>query len=234
MKDILLGKKWAGAIALAVYTIIVAIFFTNMGVKFILQNAPVVEKEVNVFLPVTIAGGEITAPQNTIISRTYGSGNDILNVVLDTSTDEIETSVLKDKGLYISRKYIYAVSENKTEIHDFKNVPDILIDSEVLHDFSELVQSRAGIYIFVFMLVAFGVWATIAIWIYSFIMQWALKSIFHNDFALTLRINTFAYIGVSVLTMLAGFNISAVSTFIVLFGVNFGVNKWLQTEKTEK
>jgi len=234
MRDILLEKKWIGAIALAVYALIVATFFANMGSKFIEQSAPAVEQEVRAFLPVTIAGGEITAPQNTVISRTYGSGNDMRNVVLDTSTDEIETSVLKGKGVYISRKYIYTVSENKTEIHDMKKVPDMLIDAEIVHELSELVQSRAGLYIFVLTFVVFGAWTAIAIWLYSVIMYWALKTVFHNNFALTLRINTFAYIAISVLTVLIGFNIGAVATLIILLGVNIGVNKWLQVDKSDK
>lgn len=231
MKDILLYKKWIGALALAVCTIITAAFFANAGADFIKQSSPIAEREINAFLPITIAGGEITAPQNTIISKTYGSGNETFNVILDTRTDEIDNSVLKNKGLYISRSYIYAVSGNKTEIRDLKNIPDMLIDAQTVHDFFEVLQDRAGGYIFCLLFAVLFAWTAAAIGLYSVVIHFALKSMFNGGFALTLRISTFAYIALYLLRIFAGLNIGVVATFVIILGVNFGVNKWLQSKK---
>ncbi|MBQ8481302.1 MAG: DUF1189 family protein [Alphaproteobacteria bacterium] len=231
MYDTLLNRKWIGAIALVVYAVIVSMFFTNMSASFVKQTIPVVEQEIDGFLPITVSGGEIVAPRDTIIDRTYGSNYNVRKVVLDTRTDEFETSGLKDKGLYISRKYIYIVSDSKTEIHDFKNVPDIVVDSEVLHSAAEYIQEKSGRYIFSGIVLFFLMFSAAAIGLYSLAMHWALSGIFHNEFRQTLRINTFAYIVVSALTMIIGYNIGIVATFVILFGVNYGVNKWLQEEK---
>lgn len=230
MKDILLNRKWAGAIILAVYSLIVAAFFTNISSDFIKQAVPVVEQEIEGFLPITISNQEIVAPQNTIISRTYGTDYNVRKVVLDTRADEFETSALKDKGLYVSRKYVYFVSEGKTEIHDFKNIPDMTIDAEVLHSAMEYMQEKSSGYIFFGISVFFFMFAAMAIGLYSLAMHWALSGIFHNTLRQTLRINTFAYIIVSTFTMVVGFNIGIIATFVILFGANYGVNKWLQEE----
>jgi len=234
MKEILLDKKWIGAAALVVFSLLVAGFFTNFGVKFVKQYAPVVEQEVDSFLPVTIANGEIVAPQDTLISKTYGSEANGGKVVLDTRVDEFETSALKDKGLYISRKYAYIVSDNKTEIRDFKSFPNITLDEEVVHEFFKIAQDKAGGYIFSGIFAFFFVFAAFAIGLYSLVMYWPLKMIYHHGFAYTLRINTFAYIAVTALTMLFGFNLSIIVTFVILFGANCGVFESLKQLKESK
>lgn len=231
MKEILLNKKWVGAAVLLLYVLAVSAFFTNFGVKFVKQAAPMVERELVDFLPITIADGEIIEPKDTVITKTFGQGNDENKVVLDTRVDEFETSELKNKGLYVSRKYIYLVSNLKTEIRDMKEFPNMVIDEEVLHDVADLLTEKAGKYIFLGVFIMFWIFAAAAIGLYTLAMHWALAGLFHNPFAQTLRINTFAYIAVSVLTMIAGFNIGIIATFVILGAVNYAVNKWLQEEK---
>lgn len=231
MKDILLYKKWMGALALVIYSLIVAMFGTGIGTKFVEQAAPIVEQELAGFLPITFSGGEIVAPKDTVISRTYGSDNNVRKVVLDTRAEEFETSALKDEGLYVSRKYVYVVSSKEMKITSLKDIPDMTIDEEILHDAGQIIVSKAGLYIFCTVFIFFLVFAAAAIGLYSLAMHWALKGLFANSFAQTLRINTFAYIGVSALTLIIGYNISIVITFVILFAVNYGVNKWLQEEK---
>ncbi|MBR1600398.1 MAG: hypothetical protein IJ677_02340 [Alphaproteobacteria bacterium] len=231
MKEILLHRRWVGAIALVIYSLIVAILGADIGVKFVQQSAPIVEQELNVFLPITFSGGEIVSPRDTIISRVYGSGNNVRKVVLDTRAEEFETSALKDEGIYVSRKYVYAVSSREMKITSLKEMPDITIDSEVLHETRQIIENRAGVYIFCTVFVFFLLFAAVAVGLYSLAMHWALKGLFANSFAQTIRINTYAYILISGLTLLIGYNISIVITFVILFGVNYGVNKWLQEAK---
>lgn len=228
MKDILLNKKWIGAAALVLYAVVVSMFFAKSGMELASQLAPTVEQEIDYFLPITIAGGEIVAPQETIISRTYGSGYDIRKIVLDTRSDELEPSALKDKGMFVSRKYVYMISGSKTEIRDLKNMPDMTLDRETVHSAMEFVQDKAGGYIFLFVFTMFLIFVCCAVGLYTLAMHWALAGIFHNGFHQTLRINTFAYIFVSVLSLLTGLNVGIIATFIILFGANFITNKFLQ------
>ena len=46
----------------------------------------------------------------------------VFNVVLDTRVDEFEASKLSNNGLYVSRKYIYGVSPQKTEIRSLVRI----------------------------------------------------------------------------------------------------------------
>lgn len=224
MKEIFLDKKWVGAIALVVYSLIIAVLFTGMGVKLVENGAPVVEKEINEFLPITIADGAIVAPQDALISKVYGDSR----VVLDTRADEFETSALKDKGLYISRKYIYAVSKDKTEIRGIDNFPNMTIDEEVMSGVFKIIHERAGVYIFFTLFISFIIFFACAIGLYTLVMYWPLKALYHNEFGQVLRINTFAYIVISALTLLLGFSLSIIITFVLMFGANCGVNEGLK------
>lgn len=234
MKEILLDKKWIGAMALTAFALIVAIFSTNMGVKIINELAPVVEQKVGEFLPITVSDGEIVAPKDTVISKTYGSGINEARVILDTRIDEFETSSLKDRGVYISRKYIYAVSANKTEIRDIANFPNMTIDDEVMSKFFEVIKDKAGYYIFFGVFIMYLGFAACAIGLYTLVMYWPLKALYHGKFECILRINTLAYIIISALTMLIGFNISIIMTFVLLFGANCGVYEGLKKLKEKQ
>ena len=231
MKEILLNRKWIGAAALMVYSLIVAFLFTNFIVDAVKKTAPIVQQELADFLPITISDGEIVEPKERIISKTYGSGKDERKIVLDTNVEEFITSDLKDKGLFISRKYIYVVSDSRTEVRDLKNIPNMTIDREVLQEIAETAETKAGIYIFFGIFVAFWAVAAAVIGLYTLAMHWALTGVFHNQFAQTLRINTFAYIVVSALSMIAGFNIGIIATFVILGAANYAVNKWLVKEQ---
>ena len=228
MKEILLDKKWIGAGVLVIYSLLVAVFFTDLGVKFVNNAAPVIEREIDEFLPVTVSEGEITAPKDAYISKVYGSGRNEGRVVLDTRIDEFETSALKDKGVYISRKYIYAVSGEKTEIRSLATFPNMTIDEEVMSSLFKIIRERAGAYIFFTLFVCFLVFFACAIGLYTLVMYWPLKALYHNDFRQVLRINTLAYIVISALTLLLSFNLSIIITFVLLFGVNCGVNEGLK------
>lgn len=228
MKEILLDKKWIGAAALLIYSLLISVLFTVKGVELVKQGAPVLEKEINEFLPVTISGGEIVAPQNTLISKVYGDGKNTGIVILDTRVDEFEASTLKDKGLYISRKYFYAVSDEKTEIRSLSTIPDMTIDEEVMSNVFNIIRERAGVYIFFTLLISFLIFFACAILLYTLVMYWPLKALYHNEFGQVLRINTLAYIVISALTLLLGFSLSIIITFVLMFGANCSVNEGLK------
>jgi len=232
MKELLLGKKWFGAMVLAVYALAVAYWATGFAVNVIKQTMPQVEQELAAFLPVVIEKGEVVIPKDAIISKVYGQGNNMRNIVLDTRVDELETSELKGKGVYLSRKYLYIVSDIKTEVHPVNKLPDMVIDAETLHDASQIIQDKAGGYIFAGIFLFLLIFSAAAIGLYSLAMHWALSGMFNITFNQTLRINTLSYIVISALSFI-GLNVSIIITFVVLFMVNYGVNKYLKLEKVK-
>lgn len=230
MKNILLDRKWIGAAALVLYVLVVSLFAANFGSKAVKAYAPEAEEEIAAFLPVTFENGEITAPENTVITRKYNG--DEFRVVLDTRVDEFEATSLKDSGLYISRKYAYSVGEDKTEIRDFKSVPDATIDSETLHALMTYFQDKAWLYIFGAVFFFGLIYMAAALLLYTVAMHWILSLLSRGEvkFPLTLRVNTLAYILLSALQLVTVINISVVITFVILFAANFGVDKWLEKQ----
>ena len=218
--------------ALVVYALAVAYWSTGFAVNVISQTMPQVEQELSAFLPIVIEKGEVIVPKDTIISKVYGQGSNVRNLVLDTRVDELETSELNGKGVYLSRKYLYIVSDVKTEVHPVNKLPDMVIDAETLHDASRIIQDKAGGYIFAGIFLFLAVFSAAAIGLYSLAMHWALSGLFNITFSQTLRINTLSYIVISALSF-AGLNISIIITFVVLFMVNYGVDKYLKLEKVK-
>lgn len=232
MKEFLLGKKWFGAMALAIYALAVSYWATGFSVNIIRQTMPQVEQELAAFLPVVIEKGEVVIPKDTIISKVYGQGNNARNIVLNTRVDELETSELNGKGVYLSRKYLYIVSDIKTEVHPVNKLPDMVIDAETLHDAAQIVQDKAGGYIFAGVFLFLLIFSAAAIGLYSLAMHWALSGMFNITFNQTLRINTLSYIVISALSFV-GLNVSIILTFVILFMANYGVNKYLKLEKVK-
>ena len=231
MKEFLLNKKWVGAVALFLYVAAVSTFFTGLTVKYIKQAAPTVERELVDFMPIRFENGMIVEPEDTIITKSYNYGNVEHKIVLDTRVDELENSELKVKGLYVSRKFVYFVSDLKTEVRSLKNQPDMVIDEEMVRNTMDDIQNKSGKYIFLILLIAFWIFTAAAIGLYTLAMHWAFAKMFHNSFSQTLRINTFAYVAVSAIIVVFGFNIGIIGTFVILGAVNYAVNKWLQEEQ---
>ena len=224
MQEFLLKKKWIGFAALVIYSLIVAVYSVKMAKEFVTQYAPVFEREAVDFLPITIQNGEIAEPENTLIQKSYGSGWQSFNVVLDTRSDEFEPSSLQGQGLYVSKKFIYTVANNKIEIHNMKDLPDATLDADTLSAAVQYTIKNIGRWAFPFVLVVVFISMGISVLLYTVLLHWLMAIIFKVKFAHTLRITTLAEICWSLAVLFIGLNPGLLLTFAILVLVNLGVN----------
>lgn len=235
MKEFLLNKKWIGALAVIIYVLVISFSLMNKSMQMLTENLPVLETQMEDFLPIKITSGEITYPHNTVVTKTVGSGNDIREFVLDTRVDEMQASDLKNSGVYVSRKYMYFVTPVKTEIRSISGFPDMNLDKQTLHDTSVVIQEQGGIWIFMISAIVLLIAAMFVISVCTLIMNWALQLFFHNGMSRTLRVNSLVYAVVSTVAVLSGTVIGTFTMFIIMLGVNIAVNYGLkQQEKTEE
>lgn len=234
MKNFLLNNKWLGFIALLIYALIASAVVSKVGITLVEQYTPVVTAEAEQFLPITLQDGEIVAPQNTVISQTYGNDeSDIkFNVVLNTTRDELEATALTEPGFYVSKKFIYGVNGQKTEIRSLKEFPDGTLDKQTLDAGAELFVKNTQKYMFpLYVLVALII-AMIAVLIYTILMHWLMAIMFKVNFGQTLRINTLIYAVISIVAVVSGMYIGWLMTFGLMLLLNIGVNAGLKSAQT--
>lgn len=233
MKEFLLKNKWLGFVALLVYALVAASVVSKYGNALVKQYTPVVTQEAAQFLPVTFQNGEIVAPQNTIISQSYGFSDnneaDKINVVLNTNVDEFEATQLNENGIYFSKKYMYVVSPRKTEIQSYKDVPDGTFDEETLKAGAEGFVSATQKYLFPVYTVVCLVLAMIAVLIYTVLMHWLMAILFKVQFGNTLRVNTLTYAIIGIVEVLGGLSVGFLLMFGVLLVINVLVNSLNKT-----
>lgn len=233
MKEFITQNKWMGFVAVLVYAVFMAVYATQAVVPVAKEYIPVVAKEVDQFLPITIENGEITEPVDTVISKTYGSDGDEAKVILDTRVDEFETSELEATGLYISKKYVYGVTPQKTEIRSFANMqlPKVVINSENLKIFSEAVERNLGRYVFGGVFVFLFLAAIISILLYTVCMHWIIAIWFKTPFSQTLFINSLAYVIFALLGFFSPINLGVLVSFVAYIAVNVGVCSTLKNQE---
>ena len=234
MKEFITKNKWMGFVAVLAYAVFMAVYATQAVVPVAKEYIPVVAKEVDQFLPITIENGEITEPIDTVISKTYGSNGQEAKVVLDTRVDEFETSELEATGLYISKKYIYGVSPQKTEIRSFEKMklPKVVINSENLKTFTEIAEKSLGKYVFGGVFVFLFLAAVISIPLYTVCMHWIIAIWFKTPFTQTLFINSLTYVVLALLGFFSPINLGVLVSFVAYIAVNVGVCSTLKNQET--
>lgn len=232
MKELITKNKWLGFIVIIVYAIIAGAYATRVIVPFVHQYMPTVTEEAKSFLPITFENGEIVAPQDTVISKSYDVGGDKIQVVMNTGVDEFETSSLKDQGLYISRKYLYAVSARKTEIQSFEKLqmPNMVVDGEIVDLAAAEIENNIGKYLFLTTFFAFLIFSAFAVLLYTVCMHWIVRIWFKVDFTQTLFVNSVAYVILSLVSLLTPFNIGIIIMFVALIAANVGINSAVKEE----
>ena len=63
-------------------------------------------------------------------------------MVLNTQVDELGVEDIQTPGLYLSRKAVYVVSEDKTELRSLSSVPDVRLDEEKLDAVQQWVEGK--------------------------------------------------------------------------------------------
>ena len=226
MKEFLLQKKWVGAIIVVLFALLASVQITKMTRIMVNQYAPVIVAEAADFLPITIKNGQIVAPEDTEISKSYQDSGMVFNVVLDTRVDEFEASKLSNNGLYVSRKYIYGVSPQKTEIRSLADMPDGTVDREMLEVFfASMSEFAAGKFLPICWVMAI-IWIAGAILLYTIVSHWLIALLFHNKFSQTLRINTLTYVVLGLLTLYGGIMLGVLVKLGIMLLVNAGVNSF--------
>ncbi len=231
MKNFLLYNKWLGFIALLLYALIASAVVSKFGIALVEQYTPIVTTEAEQFLPITLQNGEIVAPQNAVISQSYGvnDNNMKFNVVLNTTRDEFEATSLTEPGLYISKKFVYGVNGQKTEIRSLKEFPDGTLDKETLDAGATLFVKNVQKYMFPLYAIVALIVAMIVVLLYTVVMHWLMAIMFKVNFGQTLRINTLVYVVISIVSILSGMYISWLMTLGLMLLLNIGVNAGLKS-----
>ena len=164
--------------------------------------------------------------QDTIISKTYGDANSKFEIVLDTRKDAFDTSALSTPGMYVSKKYIYVVNEQKTEVRSFASMklPNMVLDKEVVQTWSDYAQKKLGKYLFVTTFLLMLLYVFSAVVLYTAVMHWLIAKFFNVRFSQTFMLNAFTYTAIALIGLFTGFNLSVLVTLVALVAVNVAVN----------
>ena len=226
MKKFLLETKWVGVLTVAIFALIVSFVASNQAALFVKTVSPTVVAEAQNFLPVTIANGTIVEPKDVIIHKSYAVGkDDSAEVVLNTQVDELSADAINNQGLYFSRKYMYAVSRQKTEIRSLADFPDMVIDSEMFEAGVKWLEANVNKYLFLAIFAGLLGFFAVAILLYSALSQLLLGKYISSEFPRTLRITTLAYVCLTALVWFVGLPIGWIAKFVLILLTNFGVNR---------
>ncbi|MBQ9035543.1 MAG: DUF1189 family protein [Alphaproteobacteria bacterium] len=233
MKNFLLQNKWLGFVALLIYALIDSAVVSKIGIAAVEQYTPVVAQEMEQFLPITVENGEIVTPQNAVVRQSFNLGSEEnkipFNVVLDTTSNEIEATALAEDGIYVSRKFMYIVSGKNTQIQDLSDIPNGTFNKETLNAATELFVKNTHKYMFPLYAVATLIVAMIVILLFTVLMHWLMAIMFNVTFGRTLRINTLTYAVIYTVAVLSGFYVGLLAVFGIMLFLNIGVNAALKS-----
>lgn len=233
MEKTLLNTKWLGATCVVLVSFIFSYLACNYAVKAMNTFMPTVVTEVSQFLPITVENGAIVEPKDTLISRNYGNDERPYMLVLDTRTDELNAENIKNQGLYISRKFIYAIARDKTEIRSLSSFANMTIDQEMLVQGAEWLEQKSSGYIFGFLFISLLLYLSIVILLYAAVVHLLLNTMQKVEFKRTLRVTTLAYLGLFIICTFT-VSIGFIVTFILLFGANYLTAKYIPQNVPEK
>ena len=224
MDKTLLNTKWLGTICVVVVSLVIALMAGSYTINALKTIMPTVVTETADFLPITIENGAIVEPKDTVISKSYGKGNNTFSVVLDTRTDELSAADITTPGVYASRKFIYGVKSDRTEVRSLSEVSNITIDQEMMQSGADWIENHSGGYIYVTMFLSLLAYICFAILIYAALVQLFLGMALKVGFGRTLRVTTLGYLALFIIGAFAiptGF----IVTLVLLLLTNYLVAK---------
>ena len=225
MKKFLLETKWVGVGLAVLLSFIISWTLSAKISLFIETTTPYVSEQIKGFLPITVENGTITEPQNTVIQKEYALGDETFHVVLNTETDELSTDDIKDTGLYISRKYMYMVSPQKSEIRSLSTIPNMRFDNELVQAGEEWLQKNTEKYLFIGLFLMLLITIGIASLIYAGLTQLLIGRAVAADFVRTLRITTLGYLVLLTVELFGGLSINMLIKFVLIVLLNYYINK---------
>jgi hypothetical protein len=222
----LLAQKYLSLTVILLFSFVLAAYVANTIKEVLVQYAPTIGEEVEHFLPITIENGKIVYPENKVMSRCYM--NDEYCVVLDTTTDEIKAEDLK-QGVYISRKNIYMVTPQKTEIKPL-TLENTVIDNEVWQSMLETLVAKLPIITFVVLCLFLNIYVSGFILLCSGIIYFCKSWFSKSDFGQIFKVSTLALVLVEIISVVFGFALSAFSVLCLLFFANIAVDSLLKKD----
>lgn len=108
--------KGVGALLVLAFAFIVSVYFSISSKFMLTESIPYLQEIADNVLPIKVVDGKVTIPENTVKEfNLFGNDNKTsFPFVIDTTKDTIDTGNLP-QGVYLSRSYVYAVSNNKVE-----------------------------------------------------------------------------------------------------------------------
>lgn len=216
-------NKWLGVLTVITFSLIFSIYTTNAVMGVVRPYIPKAIENIDEYLPITISGGQIVAPENKVVARNFGSEEKPFNVILDTRVSDMDTNSLP-AGVYISKNKIYSVSAKKIEIQSLSTFPNMVIDRDVAVAGAEAIEEHAGKYVFALLFLFILLWSMLAILVYTILMHWLLAIIYHCNFSQTLRINTLSYVAIFALAIISGLELSFLVKIVLFTAINIGIN----------
>ncbi len=232
--EFLLQKKWLGALLFILFCLGYSLYASIEVNKVVTDFMPAVKTSAADFLPITIEDGMIAKPENTLIEKSYGDDDDKINIVLDTRTEEFEPSTLTESGIYVSRSAVYSVNTNKNEvrINSLHDVPNMVIDEDVLNTVISVAESYVKPVVFGGVLAVCLGWGLIVLGIYSLVLHWIMSAIYKAPYRQTLRLTVYAYVVFNLVAMTTAFSGTFLGGFLFAAVVNFAANMILKREET--
>lgn len=232
MEKNLLNTKWLGTICVVVVSFIFAYLACGYAANAIKTLMPTFVEEASQFLPITVENGAIVEPKDTLISKSYGVGDKTFNVVLDTRVDEISVEDLGNQGIYFSRKFIYGVKSDRTEVRSLSDMSNMTIDQDMLLQGAEWMENKSGGYIFASLFFGLLIYFSLAILLYTIVLHLVVGIAMKVGFGRTLRVTTLGYLA---LFIIGAFTVSigVIVTFILLLGINCLVAKYFPQKTAE-
>ncbi len=195
--------KGSGIKFLLLLSLVLAIFYA-VDFKYFGDTllSPAMQKAADVFLPLKIENGEVTEPKDTF--KTYdlvvGQEGDAeaknINLVMDTSTDYLETAGLK-QGLYLTKRAFYTVTDNQIRVYNLEN-SSYFPQGDYTDMFKHYI-SWVSFFVGLFGFAVLFVFYLIAVLFYAY-CAYGIAAIFRKKytFDLRMRLSSLAFIATSI------------------------------------
>lgn len=227
MKKLLLETRWLGLLAVLAFALVVARVASYRLAVFLLDLAPEISAEARDFLPIALENGQIVEPADALIHKTYSDeeGNPTFNAVLNTQVDELGVEDIQSPGLYVSRKAVYIVSPQKTELRSLAGWPDMSLNGDQLDNLLKWNEKHLPKYLFLAFSIALFVFVSVAILLYASLAHLLVGKHFGADYSRTLRITVWTYLVLTPISWFAYLPGGILSKFVLILLANYLVNK---------
>lgn len=226
MKKLLLETRWLGLLAVLAFAAALAGLATKVASQFVKDVAPDVSAEARNFLPITLENGEVVEPANALIQKKYGDEDGAFDVVLNTQVDELGVEDIQTPGVYVSRKLVYVVSNEKTELRSLGAVPDFRLDEDKLDAALQWLDGKLNVALFLVVFLALFVFVSVAILLYSALAQLLVGKRFGADYSRTLRITVWIYLVLTAIAWFAYLPGGMLAKFALILLANYLVDKF--------